>query len=231
MKSFLFTKILSFVAILSTIYLNSCSFIFIENTFESEVAKNPKGFTQINKNFIRYGYRAVSFQDSINSAFKFSLGAYLNESLVSFGPPILPVIPNIFGLHGDDSKLYIDFKFDPGTANIQIDPTKVYFYESLTGKQIHVDTVKFINSSNYLWIDEQLYSQSYFSTPILNNQRFTLDSTTYIRYNLDTKFSNMKSGLLIKFGDGFVNIDSIKIEDLYLNKKKKPEYIPIMLGV
>ena len=138
MKSNSFFKFLCFVAVFSTICLNSCSYIFIEKSFESKIANNPKGFTQNKNSFIRYGYRAVSFQDSINSSFKFSLGAYLNESLVSFGPPILPVIPNVFGLHGDNSKLYIDFKFDPGTTNIQIDPNKVYFYRGYNNELAHL---------------------------------------------------------------------------------------------
>ena len=224
--------------------LNSCSFLSNTTTLELYKDSNSKNIIQIS----RYHYgspnwsnlRANIISDSINNNCMFAIATKFPSPCFTFGPPLLPIIPNFyyFGYKlftKKDYNFFVDFAFKSIKNPNIIDLSQIKFYQLDNTTEIEIDTIKYIPVNNFGILESDIARTNYHDAkPIINsiitNKIITIDTLSYIRFNLKLSTYNLDEGLIIKFGDSFISNDSIKVSDIILIRKDRIHFDPIILG-
>ncbi|MBS1538479.1 MAG: hypothetical protein JST20_12110 [Bacteroidetes bacterium] len=185
-------------------------------------------------------YSANTYSIYNDSTFEIAFATKFPDPNISWGPPFLPVIPNFYYVNyrlfeSDDYNFFVEFFLKSKSGQQKTDVSKVHFYELKDGKEIGIDTIKFIPEKHWFLLESEIERTLHVglvlpTNRIIKDSIITTDSVNFVRYNLKVNSYKIDEGLIIRFDKGFIVNDPKVLPEIRLFRKNKYHLAPFIFG-
>lgn len=229
------------VLLVSMLYC-SCSFLKMTSTLEPDSRDSTiKTMYQYKAQFgVWNNYSANTYSIYNDSTFEIAFATKFPDPNISWGPPFLPVIPNFYYVNyrlfeSDDYNFFVEFFLKSKSGQQKTDVSKVHFYELKDGKEISIDTIKFIPQKHWFLLESEIERTLHVglvlpTNRIIKDSIITTDSVNFVRYNLKVNSYKIDEGLIVRFDKGFIVNDPKVLPEIRLFRKNKYHLAPFIFG-